>query len=45
MPASKKGIIAVSLEFIKLLPPEMIICADNNGNMAARQIRTKHLLK
>ncbi|WP_238528515.1 ankyrin repeat domain-containing protein [Rickettsia honei] len=35
MLASKKGIIAVSLEFIKLLPPEMIIRADNNGNMAA----------
>ncbi|MFV9867432.1 MAG: hypothetical protein AB8U11_00125 [Rickettsia slovaca] len=35
MLASKKGIIAASLEFIKLLPPEMIIRADNNGNMAA----------
>ncbi|WP_392505822.1 hypothetical protein ACE5D9_05415 [Rickettsia sp. 2024-CO-Wats] len=35
MLAAKKSMIAVSLEFIKLLPPEMIIRADNNGNMAA----------
>ncbi|WP_410956363.1 hypothetical protein [Rickettsia koreansis] len=35
MLAAKKGMIAVSLEFIKLLPPEMIIRADNNRNMAA----------
>ncbi|BDU60013.1 hypothetical protein FLA4_04230 [Candidatus Rickettsia kotlanii] len=36
MLAAKKGMIAVSLEFTKLLLPEMIIRADNNGNTAAK---------